>query len=261
MTDTANEKTGQGRGAGVRPRRLGIDRGELLRVAAELFSQRGYQGVSLEEVAGRLGVKKASLYHYIDSKQMLLLEICERWVDAIEERMRPIADSTLAPDEKLRRMVHAYIDLAHQDVYFRTAVLWINDLEDDRLIVVLRRFRECERLFERVIVAGQKLNLFKPLEPRLAVLALFGMCDAVPIWGRYVKYPGEQIAAEFCMILESGIHADGKSHSGSWPRAHTVEEALAGVSERVRRLRREADELAGDVDRARQRLEEGLARE
>jgi AcrR family transcriptional regulator len=238
-----------------------VDREQLLGTAAELFFQRGYRGASLEELAARLGVKKASLYYYIDSKEDLLLEICERRLDAIESRIHPIAESRVSPDECLRRMIHAYVDLALQDTYFRTAVHRIYDLDDTNRLTVLRRFRELERYFERVIVSGQQRNLFKPVDPRLAVLAILGMCDAIPIWGQFVKFPGAQIAAEFCLMLESGIHVDGSSRTGSWPRADSVGDALGDVAERVELLRRDARALSDEVDRARQRLEEGLASE
>src|SRR3954462_10823090 len=50
-------------------------REELTRIAARLFAERGYQGTTLADLAGQLGVQKPSLYHHIDSKEDLLWEI------------------------------------------------------------------------------------------------------------------------------------------------------------------------------------------
>jgi AcrR family transcriptional regulator len=52
-------------------------REELTRIAARLFAERGYQGTSLADLAGELGVQKPSLYHHIDSKEDLLWEIAQ----------------------------------------------------------------------------------------------------------------------------------------------------------------------------------------
>jgi AcrR family transcriptional regulator len=44
-------------------------------VATKLFSEKGYKGASLQEIAQEVGIQKASLYHYIPSKEELLCEI------------------------------------------------------------------------------------------------------------------------------------------------------------------------------------------
>ena len=44
---------------------------EIIAVAAELFGERGYDAVSLDDVAERLDVTKGSLYHYFPGKEEL----------------------------------------------------------------------------------------------------------------------------------------------------------------------------------------------
>ena len=55
---------------------------ELARVAGEVFAERSYPGASLSEIARRFGVRKASLYHYIDNKEELFFE--NHWRGTIE---------------------------------------------------------------------------------------------------------------------------------------------------------------------------------
>ena len=45
--------------------RPGYDRDGLLRVAVEVFNERGYDGTSMEDLAGRLGITKSSIYHHV----------------------------------------------------------------------------------------------------------------------------------------------------------------------------------------------------
>ena len=52
-------------------------RAEVLRVAAELFSENGYEATSTTDIAERLGIKGGSVYYYIDSKEALLFELVE----------------------------------------------------------------------------------------------------------------------------------------------------------------------------------------
>ena len=48
---------------------------EVLRAALLLFSERGYAGASLRELARRLGISQPSLYAWVDSKEQLVAQI------------------------------------------------------------------------------------------------------------------------------------------------------------------------------------------
>lgn len=50
--------------------------GRILAVAARLFASEGYEATSLRHLAYECGIKAGSLYYHIDSKEELLLEIC-----------------------------------------------------------------------------------------------------------------------------------------------------------------------------------------
>src|ERR1035437_1842845 len=54
-----------------RERKRGRRIAEILTAAAELFGERGYDAVSLEDVADRLDVSKGSLYYYFATKDEL----------------------------------------------------------------------------------------------------------------------------------------------------------------------------------------------
>ncbi|HKJ87281.1 MAG TPA: helix-turn-helix domain-containing protein, partial [Gammaproteobacteria bacterium] len=51
--------------------KAGERRASILAVAKVLFADRGYHGVSVDEIAGRLGVSPAVLYRHFDSKEAL----------------------------------------------------------------------------------------------------------------------------------------------------------------------------------------------
>ena len=48
---------------------------EILRVAARLFKNKGYSAVTMRDLATDMGIKAASLYNHISSKQAILQEI------------------------------------------------------------------------------------------------------------------------------------------------------------------------------------------
>ena len=60
----------------------------LLQEASTLFARRGYSGTSMSDIAGEVGVRKASLYNYYSSKEDLLMDLLERslssWTEACD---------------------------------------------------------------------------------------------------------------------------------------------------------------------------------
>jgi AcrR family transcriptional regulator len=65
-------------------------RGAILDAAAVVFAERGYFNATMKDIADRLGMRPASLYHYYPSKEAALEEMCR--ISAIEfcERLRAI---------------------------------------------------------------------------------------------------------------------------------------------------------------------------
>lgn len=74
----------------------------MLRTAAVVFAESGYEGASLEEIASRLEMRGPSLYHYFQSKEDLFLKCVETTMARVLGRLEGIAASTAPPEERLR---------------------------------------------------------------------------------------------------------------------------------------------------------------
>jgi len=69
-------------------RKLNLEaRRRILEVARELFIERGLKGVSMDEVAGAAGIKKANLFHYYPSKECLELAVLEQAAGEMKEQV------------------------------------------------------------------------------------------------------------------------------------------------------------------------------
>ncbi len=53
-------------------------REKILKVATKLFAKYGFAGTSMDDIADRVGIRKASLYHHFSSKQEIYEELIER---------------------------------------------------------------------------------------------------------------------------------------------------------------------------------------
>jgi AcrR family transcriptional regulator len=110
---------------GVAGRRDGAETRALIRRAAlRLFTQQGYEATSLRQIADELGINKASLYYYFDSKDAILQSLFEeRGIEAEQLltwlRERPGTPKLLAA--AVLRWVESFTAEKLQGIRFMTA--------------------------------------------------------------------------------------------------------------------------------------------
>lgn len=84
----------------------GVRRDELLDVTLDLCANVGFESMSVEQVTTAAGVAKGTFYHYFASKQDLLLQLVERFGDALftylESAMREVEGDAV---ERLRALM------------------------------------------------------------------------------------------------------------------------------------------------------------
>jgi AcrR family transcriptional regulator len=86
-----------------RTRNPDASRERILEAAAELFSQRGYAGVGVDELAARSGIAKTAIYHHFGNKDGLLAAVVERTAAAWIEGIRQASSEGSSPLENLDR--------------------------------------------------------------------------------------------------------------------------------------------------------------
>jgi len=78
-------------------------RADLVRIAAELFAERGYRATTVRHIGDAAGVLSGSLYHHFDSKETILDELLSSYLDTLLETYRGIAGAE--PATALRGLV------------------------------------------------------------------------------------------------------------------------------------------------------------
>jgi AcrR family transcriptional regulator len=96
--------------AGLRERKKQKTREEIARAAMELFLDRGFDSVTVAEVAHAADVSEKTVFNYFPAKEDLVFSGGEaRWAEVLERiRERPAGSSVVEP---FRRATHEYLDL------------------------------------------------------------------------------------------------------------------------------------------------------
>src|SRR5260370_20769629 len=109
---TQQESVKQGNDTSRRTRRMNRRQQDILKVAARLFAERGYERTTLEMIADELGLSKPSLYYYVKSKEEILAYIFQN----IFQDILDLVQTDLSPDmpapELLRRLILAHLTRA-----------------------------------------------------------------------------------------------------------------------------------------------------
>jgi len=175
LRDRTNGRVRLTRRRPTREPRLG--REEILHHAAQLMKDRGFAGMSARELAESLEVSKANLFYHLENKETLLYEI---FVETLEYTIQQVEDILARPyptPEKLRLLIDFYVRLMTE----RTAVMlvWFKDRDHltkkhQRHVTQLeQRFLEPLLDFYRRGIAD---GYFRPMDPLIARLAVFGTC-------------------------------------------------------------------------------------
>jgi AcrR family transcriptional regulator len=158
---------------------------DMKRAATRLIARHGFEAMNLRMLADEVGVRAASLYNHIESKEALLHTLL---ADTMTELMQQL-DAALAgaadPADALRRYVAFHIEfhaVRRDQVFIGNAEL--RSLSDaHRADIVARRDAYEQRLLE-ILRAGEKGGRFAPGDLRVAVKALIAMLSGICTWYR-----------------------------------------------------------------------------
>lgn len=185
----------------------GLTGEDLLAVARGVFMERGYAGASMDEVARRARISKASLYREHPSKAALYAAVVTQWAQAGRDAMRPALERLVASDDVRRGLV----DLAET---MRNGIL-------SPAVLHMRRLVTSEALTQPEVAAGYleeswNSNIRK-LADALAALAAQGR----------LRIPDAQVAAEQLTWLIVGAPLNAQLlTAGEQPEASPVTDAV-----------------------------------
>ena len=186
----------------------GTPREAIAEVAVKLFSQHGYTGTTMRDIATAVGMLPGSLYAHIDSKETLLVEIVQTGIErflAIQELLRASNDSATG---RMRLAIRAHVVEAAENPE-RTLVVfhqWRYLSEPNRAGAAAMR-RRYAQTFSNIIADGIRDGEFSPqLDLRIAVFGVLGALNWTPEWyAPKGPYSPSEIGEKMANFLIAGL--------------------------------------------------------
>ena len=183
-------------------------RQEILRAAARLFQQQGYDATSMNDVAAALKLSKGGLYHHFQSKDEILYNIMSHAMDITEERVINVVRRIEGAEERLRTLIRLHIEvvLSAED---REITVMLH--ENHPLPTALRRKingrkKDYVHFVENLVAdVHRQRNSTSQVTPRAAAFALVGMINWIYQWYRPDgSLTGEALVRQYTDIFFRG---------------------------------------------------------
>ncbi len=184
---------------------------KVLDAALEVFASRGYERASVNDVAVTAGLKKPSLYHYMQSKEDLLEAIIVRSYKRLTGLLAaiPAKDSAL---EMVRAIVYTHVLFNIR--YGAEAAVFQSDfrmLAPNRQAPIREQLNEYDRSLQALIEEAQRRKEASPkVDAKLAVLWMMGGANHLVRWYRpKLGSSPEAIASQFAEMSVAALRDAG----------------------------------------------------
>jgi AcrR family transcriptional regulator len=179
-------------------------RREVIATAARLFAERGYRETSMSELTEATGLAAGGLYHYIASKDELLISICDELLDPLLAQAREILAAGEPPVAQLRALLHAWLEhiASHRDhmlVFAQERHVIEREPQWRRVRAQRKAF---EQLLDDVLARGEADGTMRFEDRGFALMTLLGMVNYTPQWlNPRGRLGPDQIADGYCDLI------------------------------------------------------------
>jgi TetR/AcrR family transcriptional regulator, cholesterol catabolism regulator len=181
----------------------------ISKVATKVFSKKGYQTASLQDLADEAKICKAGIYHYFKSKEeilaYILINISDRFLEKLKNGIKKIKEQGLSPQQSFKKIMEIYAQQVNNEEEKRSLVLRErHQLTGRNKIELYRREQAIFRLMKREL---QKIhNLDKSIDPNVITFLFISMSHWLGFWFKEGKKSSlEAIIDQNIRVIFDGI--------------------------------------------------------
>ncbi|TYA54632.1 TetR/AcrR family transcriptional regulator [Formosa maritima] len=155
---------------------------EIIKTAAKLFKEKGYSAVTMRDIATAMGIKAASLYNHISSKQEILKEIIISLAEEFTQEMEQIKRSNNSCIEKLHQIVELHISITSRNTYGMASLNndWMHLEEQLNYYLELRI--NYEENFRSILKSGVNNNEIFDKNVEVMLFSILSTLRSLYIW-------------------------------------------------------------------------------
>ncbi len=185
---------------------------QIVEIAAQLFVEHGYKGISMREIAQAVGLSKAGIYHHFRDKEDLFLAVLTANLRRIEGLIEEACREHKTTRARLQAILTGIFSLPlAQRAIIRLASQEMAALSPEARREFARQYRQSfiDRIVD-ILREGVERGELRPLNPRLATWMLLGMAYPFlyPVHQSELGDPQETIETMLCIFFEGAAKAE-----------------------------------------------------
>lgn len=180
---------------------------EIVRVAARLFKQKGYNSVTMRDLAKAMDIKAASLYNHIASKQGILQEIIIEIAEDFTRGMTIVLEQNVSSVDKLKALIELHVKIALENPEGLAALNtdWMH--LEEKLDYYLQLRNDYENNFRNIIATGVKFNEIKQIDIEVLLFSMLSTLRSLYLWiPKKEEVKHDSLLQNLCTVLITGIN-------------------------------------------------------
>lgn len=172
--------------------------------ALQLFSERGFNGVTIQEIAGRAKVSKGLVYNYFDSKEALFHALIHESFEISNPIMNVLMEKKAPPFERLEMLCSEILRFFKTNLEFwrlLTSLMLHPDVISHMPAEAMERKAE---MMDAYMLLMKEIGFEKPLQETILLTAVMdGIGLQMMVAGP--EHPGEQLMQEYLEKLKNQL--------------------------------------------------------
>ena len=190
------------------PIRQSHDQESILRGAAGVFIQHGYEATSMGVLAESLGITKSAIYHHVPSKEYLLELALDRAMSSLEAILKDPLASTGPAVDRLMFLLRSAVGVLTDQLPFVTLLLRVRGNTALELRALERRRAFNQVVADLVDEARRDGTIRTDIDARTTTRLLFGMIGSIVDWYRTDgPVSAEDVAHDVVAVAFGGVRA------------------------------------------------------
>ena len=180
-----------------------LRRAEIIDAAARVFARLGYQQTSIRKIATEVGLLGGSLYHHINSKEDLFLEVHGRALTRVEAAMRARFEGVADPWERLRLACVAHVEMEVEPGSVTLALM--GDLRSVPTEVRAKLITQRDAFETMYVELVDALDIAPGIDRSVLRLSLLTLLNGVVSWYRPGRLSPGEIGEQIFRIVSEKI--------------------------------------------------------
>lgn len=184
------------------PKRLA----EIYNIAAKIICDKGFDAMSMNDIAQAVGMTKAGIYHYIQGKKEMLFEIMSYGMDQLDQGVIAPAKQITDPEKRLQAIIYNHAKLITRGNNALTVLVdEVASLSPANRKKIKQRKRAYFDFVRDTLNQLQEEGKLQDVNPTVAAFSILGMLLWISRWYRANgKLTAEQVSEEILKVAVGG---------------------------------------------------------